>query len=82
MPSDAFFHNKNVENSICERLNILKITEKANRSVPSWARMHGEKDNHFIYVYFNSGYSKNVGLHEARVTYSSMFLYLSRFRAE
>ena len=39
-------------------------------SVPRLVRMHGEKDNHLIYVYLNNGYSKNVGLHEARVVYS------------
>ena len=53
-------------------------------SVPRLVRMHGEKDNHLIYVYLNSGYSCVFlnELHETRIAYSSMFLYLSRFSAE
>ena len=54
-------------------------------SVPILVRMHGEKDKHLIYVYLNSRYSflkRKKELHEARIAYSSMFLYLSRFSAE
>ena len=82
MPSDAFFPNKNVENSVCERFNIFKKHRENEQVSTELSPYAWRKGYHLIYVYLNSGYSKNVGLHEVRVTYSSMFLYLSRFRAE